>query len=160
MILSRYLINLEMMGLENKKLLNLMEKCGHFLYHRKGGIKGQRRIMSILAEKGEISQKELLELVSVRSGSLSETVIKMEAKGYIAREKDSEDKRKFIIRLTAEGEAYYNAKRIEIASQNQVLFDALTAEEQSQLEGLLTKLTDYWEESLGANYPPYHNKEV
>ena len=89
--------------MQNKELLDIMERCGHFLYHRKGGKRGQRKIMSIVYEREKISQKELSELVNIRSGSLSEFVIKLEDKGYILRERAPEDKRQFIISLSPSG---------------------------------------------------------
>ncbi len=159
MIISRYLINLEMIYVENERLLNIMEKCGHFLYHRKGGKKGQRKIMDILVKEGEISQKRLLELVNIRSGSLSEFLIKLESKGLITREKSAEDKRQFKIKPTPQGEAFYNLKKREEYEQNRILFDALTVDEQEQLETLLSRLLAYWENTFEVNYTPYHQKE-
>ena len=81
------------------ELLLSMERCGHFLYHRRGGKNGQNRILKILVTKGYKTQKELQEILDIQSGSISEIVMKMENKGLISREKDINDRRKILYNL-------------------------------------------------------------
>jgi DNA-binding MarR family transcriptional regulator len=125
-----------------------MEKCGHFLYHRRGGKRGQIRILKLLSEKGNITQKELLEILTLKSGSVSETVKKLENQGYITKKKDELDKRKVIITLTDEGRSFLETQLKINSEQEKVLFDSLTTDEQAELEELLNKLFIDWEEKF------------
>lgn len=134
--------------MENLSLLHIMEKCGHFLYHRRGGKRGQIRILKLLSEKGNITQKELLEILTLKSGSVSETVKKLENQGYITKKKDEQDKRKVIITLTDEGRNFLETQLQINSEQEKVLFNSLTADEQAELEELLNKLFVDWEEKF------------
>lgn len=132
-------------GLENKELLNIMEKCGHFLYHRRGVKRGQLKVLNYLREKGSVTQKELGEVLILKSGTVSEVVKKLEAQGFISREKDSVDKRKTNLTITKQGTDFLEERLLVIRAQEKVLFDVLSKEEQEQLEKLLLKLFSDWE---------------
>lgn len=131
--------------MENKELLHLMEKCGHFLYHRRGGKRGQVKILKILNENGHITQKELMETLTLKSGSLSESVKKLENQGFISKEKDEMDKRKINITITNKGREFLENQLYITSSQEEILFNALTSEEQENLKLLLAKLFLDWE---------------
>ncbi len=131
--------------LENKELLNIMEKCGHFLYHRRGAKRGQLKILNYLKENGSVTQKELGEVLTLKSGTVSEVVKKLEAQGFITREKDRVDKRKTNLTITKQGGDFLEERLLVIRAQEKVLFEALSKEEQAQLERLLTKLFSDWE---------------
>lgn len=130
--------------MENNELLQLMEKCGHFLYHRRGGKRGQMRILNLIASRGAVTQKELLQYLSLKSGSVSETVSKLETQGFIVKERDKQDKRKINIILTPKGRDFLNTQLALNAEQEKVLFTSLSEEEQAVLTGLLTKLFEDW----------------
>lgn len=136
------------MNKNNDELLETMELCGHFLYHRRGGKRGQNRILRILCVEGDISQKELQKRLDIQSGSLSEIVIKMEANGLIERKKQEEDKRNIILNITDKGRDAYEEYRNVIKKQNGVIFDALTDKEQAELLALLSKLLEDWNENF------------
>ena len=53
--------------MENRQLLEIMEKCGHFLYHRRGGKHGQMKVLRLLNERGCVTQSELLEVLALKS---------------------------------------------------------------------------------------------
>lgn len=137
-------------GMRGKKfdedsLSGLMHGCGHFLHHRSSGGGGQEGILSILAEKESMSQKELQEILKIQPGSLSEILAKLEHKGLIERERDESDKRKSVIRLTGAGkDATGKADKSASRMDEKELFSVLTEEEQSELKRLLKKLLDYW----------------
>ncbi|MBU3805079.1 MAG: MarR family transcriptional regulator [Candidatus Cellulosilyticum pullistercoris] len=134
--------------IEKHELLALMEKCGHFLYHRRGGKRGQGKILKILLTEGEITQKELQERLGIQSGSMSEIVLKLEGNGLICRAKDEADKRKIKLKITEEGKRFFEEKHKTKIEQEKKLFNALTKEEQVQLKVLLTKLFDDWESNF------------
>lgn len=127
---------------EEDSLAGLMHATGHFLHRRgrQGG--GQEGILAILAEKGQMSQKELQDILRIQPGSISEILSKLEMKGLIIRQKDEDDRRKSIVQLTDEGRSVLekgNPRMDETA-----LFEVLNAEEQAELKRLLKKLLDFW----------------
>ncbi len=124
----------------------LLRACGRHLHRHsckeKGG--GQGRILAILAKRESMTQKELQELLEVKSGSLSELIGKLENKRLINRVKDVEDKRKSVIRITEEGRSRVEA-RISGEKARDML-RVLSEEEQEQLRTLLQKLLQGWRE--------------
>ena len=129
---------------ENKDLLKTMEMCGHFLYHRRGGKRGQARILKLLIENGEMSQRSIQDILDIKSGSLSELVRKMEAENLISREKDEADRRNITIKITPKGIERAEENSQILKKQEQVMFNSLNDEEQEQLYTLLKKLIDDW----------------
>jgi DNA-binding MarR family transcriptional regulator len=127
-------------------LYGLMRQCGHHLYH--DGIKsaGQDRILEILQKNGEMSQKDLQEMLQIKSGSISEIIGKMEAKGLLARTRDNADQRCVMLAITEDGLDRYRERKSDAEKERVTVFDALTQEEQDQLKTLLAKLTESWKE--------------
>lgn len=132
----------------NNELLELMEVCGHFLYHRRGGKRGQAKVLRILSEQEQISQKQLQDSLDIKSGSLSELVRKMEAENLIVRQRDENDRRNYRIQITERGRvtAAENTKRLR--AQEEILFNALSRAEQEQLYCLLSKLLQAWRQQF------------
>ena len=126
-------------------LQSLLVQSGHFLHFKKNGKRGQRKILKILAEHNDVSQKELQDLLGIESGSMSEIVIKLEHKGLIKREKDKSDRRMSRIKITKNGLEL--AKEIEAVDveYEKLLFTSLSVEEQEQLKTILKKLIQGWE---------------
>ncbi|MBO5278421.1 MAG: MarR family transcriptional regulator [Lachnospiraceae bacterium] len=143
---------------ENKELLSLMELCGHFLYHRRGGKRGQTRILRLLYEHGEMSQRQLQDILDIKSGSLSEIVRKMETEGLILRQKHPEDRRNIMIRITEKGIQTCLETTLHLQEEERILFEALSRQEQQQLFYLLSKLLidwkDHFEQSLFQHRKP------
>lgn len=134
---------------ENSELLGKMEKCGHFLYHRRGGKRGQGRILKILLTEGEKTQKELQDYLEIQSGSMSEIVLKMEESGLISREKDESDRRKIKLKITEQGKMVFEEHKKANHEQEKQLFEGLNTEEQDELKQLLSKLLESWESQYG-----------
>lgn len=130
--------------MENRELLQIMEKCGHFLYHRRGGKRGQLKVLKLINERENITQKELLEVLTLKSGSVSEVVKKLEKQGYIVKTRSCEDRRKINITLTNEGKVFLESQLKINSEQENVLFTALSDEEQKELIILLNKLFEDW----------------
>ena len=62
-------------------------------------------VMMVMWETGEVNVKSLGERLYLDSGTLTPLLKKLEAKGYISRQRSSEDERNVIITLTEDGEA-------------------------------------------------------
>jgi DNA-binding MarR family transcriptional regulator len=109
---------------------------------RRGGL-GQIYVLSLLSEAPQ-SQKELLEKLGTRAGSLSELLGKLENSGYITRTKDENDNRVVNVAITEAGREFAKAhghRRTEIAEE---LFAVLDEDEQATLIALLEKLQAAW----------------
>lgn len=129
---------------EKNELLMLMEKCGHFLYHRRGKKRSQGKILKMLLMNGEVTQKELQNYLGIQSGSISEIINKLESSKFILKEKDKEDKRKFKIKITNEGKDFFEENLKDNIEEEEKLFDCLEENEQENLEFILSKLLDTW----------------
>ncbi|MDO4284242.1 MAG: MarR family transcriptional regulator [Eubacteriales bacterium] len=127
-------------------LTSLLRRCGHILHHRQGGGRGgQNGILRILAERGEMSQRELQEILRIQPGSMSEILAKLERKGFLIRQREEEDRRKSLLRITEAGRAEADARTEEGAEEDR-LYDCLSGEEKEVLRALLKKVLQSWEE--------------
>lgn len=117
----------------------------------------QGRALSILREKGSVSRKELMELLDLRSGSMSELLGKLERQGLVSRRPDENDKRGFIFSMTEEGRANAPEHGKWLAEHADVLFSSLSDEERQQLGGILGKLADAWEAAFGDEGPDHEH---
>jgi DNA-binding MarR family transcriptional regulator len=115
-----------------------------------GGGHGQGYILSLLAES-PLSQKELLEKLGVRAGSLSELLGKLEHAGFITRSRDENDNRVVNVAITEAGKKFASQHRGNRAEAAEALFAALTDEEKTTLSGLLEKLHDAWRQEREAH---------
>ena len=85
---------------QDLEIKRLMRCLGHILYHHYGIKSSQHRILMFLNRHGDLSQKKLLEHMSIKPGSLSELLSKVESNGYIIKKRDENDKRNYILSLT------------------------------------------------------------
>lgn len=108
---------------------------------------GQGRVLKLLKIKPEIPQKELAEILGMRSQSIGELLSKLERKGYITRTPSSRDKRVVIVRLTEEGA---NANEWEENQPDSIdIFNSLSEEEQKILNGYLSRIIEDLEGRYG-----------
>lgn len=131
----------EKLGVLFHQAVRLMQRGKH---HHGGVHHAQGRVLRILKERGSLGQRELLEILDVRSGSLSELVAKLENHELIARSRDEEDKRGFIISLTEKGKAAVAEHEEGRKKMMESLFAPLSPEESEKLEEILTKLVSAW----------------
>lgn len=137
------------------ELLEMFHRAVHLLHRsgphlrRHGGKKpmppAQGRLMRVLAATGAVTQRELGEMLDIRSASLSELLGKLEKPGWISRVPNENDKRTITVSLTEEGETMLNNignERVEMAEE---VFGSLNEEELRQLHSLLGKLIGDWE---------------
>ena len=131
---------------QDEQLIHNLRRCAHYLRHKTEGKGSQRRVLFLLHRRGPLSQKELLDAMAVRAGSLSELLSKLEAKGCIIREKDEADKRNYNVSITptglevlAELQQQYHASMVD-------LLVGFPEEDKAELNRLLDKLNATWQE--------------
>ena len=137
--------------MEKDLLTNKVIKCVRLLEHKTGKKRSQENILSILYQYENISQKELQNILEIESGSLSEILSKLEKNGFIIKYKDDQDKRKFIIQLTDQG----NNKILHKKSNDEDMFDMLTIQEKEEFLFLLDKILVAWKQ----RHEKYHSKK-
>lgn len=104
-----------------------------------GPARGQALILSILAGRDRISQRELQQLLGIRPGSVSEIVTKLERKGCLIREK-GDDRRGNLLSITDAGRAAIPQE----ADDEDDPFAVLSDEQRRQLTDLLKTLLNHW----------------
>ena len=102
----------------------------------------QGKILKILYKKGDISQKEMQDMLHVKSGTISESINKLEKKGLLIRQSDEVDRRKKVLHLTEAGKI--NVETHSALYQKEIIqfFEVLNDDEKNELEKILKKLLE------------------
>lgn len=129
-----------------EQLTCMLRFCGKTLHHGMGGKCSQDRILLLLHRYGIITQRELMEITGLQSGSMSEVVGKIEESGFLRRVKNESDKRNVDVMLTEAGMQEAERVRKRRQALEAMLFSPLTAEEKRQLLALLDKLAGAWKQ--------------
>lgn len=132
-----------------EQLFEQFRACTHALHHPGNGKSGQLRILSVLSANSPITQRQLMDILDVRSGSLSEILGKMETEGYITRTPNKQDKRGVDVTLTPAGLEAAAQMQVHRGNAVQDFFSCLSQEEKEQLSLLLEKLLEDWRSKKG-----------
>lgn len=89
-----------------------------------------------------ISQHEITEELGIDKGALARMIRQLEKKGYVVRESDPEDGRRFCLYATAKAKELKHSKAHIESLYYDFLLEALDEKEQEQFALLLDKL--YW----------------
>ena len=129
-------------AISDAELGNLFRRTSRLMaraFHRRDNAgHAQARVLSILRENGPMSQRDLLALLDVRSSSLSELLSKLEAGGLIARERNPDDRRGFILSATDAGRAAMTGAPDD--DREAGFFTCLDETEKAQLAAILNKI--------------------
>ncbi|MDD7390568.1 MAG: MarR family transcriptional regulator [Lachnospiraceae bacterium] len=143
----------------NLRLLGMLLQTSYLMQTREK-YRGQGRLLILLYQHGELTQRELIELTGRRSATLSEQLDGMEKAGLIYRCKNQHDKRNVDVALTEEGK-----KAAIQAIQNRQtyaddLFGTLPQKEKQKLAELLDILLHMWEVPINEEeYQVYNTEE-
>jgi DNA-binding MarR family transcriptional regulator len=102
----------------------------------------QLQILDVLADRGPIGQRELGESMAIDHSILVTMLNPLEADGLVTRERDTADRRRHVVTVTAAGR-----RRLAGAAQAQreaedALLAGLSDRQRDQLRGLLIALRD------------------
>ena len=100
--------------------------------------------MALLDHK-ELLQRELQDVLHIKSGSLSESIIKMEADGLLKKEKSEKDGRCLVLKLTEKGKRRAEQLKQEYDARAGEMLSCLTEEQCKQLHDLLEPVTGHWQ---------------
>jgi DNA-binding MarR family transcriptional regulator len=105
---------------------------------------GQYRCLQVLYMDGDMTQRELADKLHIRATSLSETIVRLESKGFIKRNLSTKDKRTFVVSLTKEGrKAITNNMQHRESLYNEMLI-TLTDDEKTQFKTILQKIKTHY----------------
>lgn len=99
--------------------------------------KNQNRAIMILKYRGKTTPSYLGKCLDMRKGSLTSLIDSLDSMGLVRREADPSDRRRVIINLTAEGEAYVNKRYREFEKALDGLFSSFS---ETEVEGFKKSL--------------------
>jgi DNA-binding MarR family transcriptional regulator len=100
----------------------------------------QFALLVLLRDHPELDQRTLAERTSTDTSTLAEVCRRLEQRGLLSRERDAEDRRRYVLRVTPEGEDLLHRVTPDVARVGEALLDGLTEDERSLLPALLRKL--------------------
>lgn len=133
-----------------QELYTLLLRCSHNLSrgHHRGMLiqPGQQRVLSLLAAREKIGQRELADVLQIRPASLSELLTKLEGKGLVTRTRADAARRGVEVEITHMGK---KAAEVSEGDGESVrgMFSVLSEEERQRLAQLLDKLLGAWRDA-------------
>ncbi len=107
---------------------------------RSGLTHAQFDIIATLGNTPGMTYKELGDKTLITKGTLTGVIERLESKGLVLRERCCDDKRAFIVRLTAAGEATFHAVFPVVVEQGRQLFASYTDADFDAIDHSLRKL--------------------
>ena len=146
----------------NEQLVHGLLDINHMMRMLYEGKASQSRILIILYEQKNMTQKDLTEFLGIKPGSVSEILSKLEKANLITRVHSENDHRTMVISLTDEGEKLAKEAVGRRRERHEQMFVCLTADEQNTLLFLLERLSDDWEKrfSLFGNYVSHNRRST
>jgi DNA-binding MarR family transcriptional regulator len=89
----------------------------------------------------ELSPGQLLTLTLVTSGTMTNRIDRLEARGLVTRRPDPDDRRGVLVTLTAAGRALVDAALADLLAQEREILSALSRADQDRLADLLREVT-------------------
>jgi DNA-binding MarR family transcriptional regulator len=134
-----------------RRLLQQLAQAGGLLeVHHHGGIRvsvSEVFALGELSEAGTLSQRDLAGRLGLDKSTVSRLAAGMERRGWLARERDPDNRRLYRLRLTAKGRAAARRVGEDLHARHAALFAALTPEERSGLalglSGLIRAFHDH-----------------
>ena len=140
--------NYQEAGINEKLIINLAD-ISHVMKKQYEGKASQKRILILLNENHDFTQKELTDRLEIKPGSASEILAKLENAGLIKRTQNEADRRTTDIQLTEEGAALATEAAQQRRQRHEQMFTCLSEEEQATLLSLLEKVRADWETKFG-----------
>uniref|UniRef100_A0A7C5Y3S9 MarR family transcriptional regulator n=1 Tax=Fervidobacterium nodosum TaxID=2424 RepID=A0A7C5Y3S9_9BACT len=112
---------------------------------------GQIPMLFLIQKHPGISQREIAKIMDVEPGTVAVMLKRMEKSGLVYRQEDSKDRRISRVFLTSKAQEILNSVRVIVRDIETSLMEALTQEEQKQLDELLSKIRNKIDEQFVAN---------
>jgi DNA-binding MarR family transcriptional regulator len=102
----------------------------------------QFQILDLLAERGPTGQRELGQMLAIDQSILVTMLNPLEADGLITRERDTADRRRHLVTITAAGKRHVASAVRAHREAEDALFAGLTEQQRAQLRDLLIAVRD------------------
>lgn len=99
-------------------------------------------IIATLGNTDGMSYKELGERTLITKGTLTGVIERLEQKGIVLRERSSDDKRSYYVRLTDEGDAVFREVFPKVIAHGKQLFAGYSEAEFDEMDDALRKLRE------------------
>lgn len=93
-----------------------------------------------LEESGPISQQQLIEILFIDASALVSVLNDLENERLVERRRDPADRRRHIVEITPDGKHAVASIEVAVADVEQEAFAGFSADELSQLHGLLSRI--------------------
>ena len=103
-------------------------------------------VLSTLVESGPQTQIELATATATDRTAMVYLLDELEGRRLVERMPNPDDRRSYLIHLTAQGRKTQRKAAAELAKQADTLLTPLDAAERHQLIELLTRIADHWDE--------------
>ena len=100
----------------------------------------QFALLSTLAEKGELAQKELATHTFKDAPTVSRIIDLLAKKGWINRVSDKEDRRKYVLSLTNQGRSVFDAASPVVHQAREIGWRGLNENDYQQLTSILERV--------------------
>lgn len=140
----------ESFDIDNKIIRNFWD-ISHTMHYISEGKGSQKRILMILKENGNITQRELTQYLEIQPGSASEVIGKLESSGLILRTPSKKDRRTADLCLTQAGEIAAEKFYKKREKRHQEMFSCLSEQEKQTLVKLLEKINRSWNQKYEKN---------
>lgn len=100
----------------------------------------QFAILVLLRDEPELDQRTLAARTSTDTSTLADVCRRLEQRGFLRRGRDAGDRRRYVLRVTPEGENLLRRVTPEVTRVGDALLDGLDADEGATLLALLGKL--------------------
>lgn len=104
-------------------------------------------VLSTLVESGPLTQIDLATATGTDRTAMTYLLDELERTGLVERVRNPDDRRSYLIHLTAQGEETRAKAAADLAQQADRLMEPLSAAERSQLVDLLTRVANHWDET-------------
>jgi DNA-binding MarR family transcriptional regulator len=101
---------------------------------------GQGPILTCLDDQGELSQRQLAQLLDVDPSDLVRHVDELQAAGFVARRADPDDRRRNMLAITAEGQLMRQRYDATIRLVEEAIFGGIAAEDRRTLRRILRQI--------------------
>ena len=101
---------------------------------------GQVMLIKTLLENSGISQKEIADLMGVKSSTVAVSIKRMEKSGLLYRENDLKDRRVWRVYLTEEGKSLAGQFKVTHQGNDEILFHGFTDADKVQLRVYLERI--------------------
>jgi MarR family transcriptional regulator, lower aerobic nicotinate degradation pathway regulator len=111
-------------------------------------------VLALLEEDPRETQAVIADALGYDRSHIVRLLDELEERELVVRKRDPEDRRRHVVKLTADGRKALVKLRAIIAKLEDEFLVPLTPDEQAQLHGLLQRLMSYHDPRCGLTLPP------